>query len=85
MWKSRRNEPVKEGGQQPPQQNLVPGPRAHVAVHELGSGYIHRSTCEEQKRGVWFRILRQYSTVKESKEEGKLLCLAQGFQMSVNI
>lgn len=43
--------PVKEGGQQPPQQNFVSGPRANVAVHQLGSGYIHRSTCEEHQRG----------------------------------
>lgn len=48
---SGRNKPVKEGGQQPPQQNLVSGPRANMAVHQLGSGYIHRSTCEEHQRG----------------------------------
>lgn len=28
-----RNKPVKEGGQQPPQQHLVSGPCAHVTVH----------------------------------------------------
>jgi len=33
----RGNKPVKEGSQQPPQQHLVSGPRAHVTVHKLGS------------------------------------------------
>lgn len=42
-----KNKPVKEGGQQPPQQHLVSGPSAHVTVHELGSWYIHRSTCKD--------------------------------------
>lgn len=45
----RKNKPVKEGGQQPPQQHLVSGPCAHVTVHELGSWYIHRSTCKKNK------------------------------------
>lgn len=46
----RKNQPVKEGGQQPPKQHLVSGPCAHMTVHQLGPRDIHRSTCKECTR-----------------------------------
>jgi hypothetical protein len=45
-----RASPVKEGGQEPPQQNLVPRARADVAVHELSSSDVHVGACDGSRR-----------------------------------
>lgn len=48
---SARASPVKEGGQEAPQQDLVPRARADVTVHELRPCDVYVGACSGEQEG----------------------------------
>lgn len=44
-----RDPPVKEGGEEPPQQDLVLHPRTEVAVHQLAACDVDPGACDRRQ------------------------------------